>query len=224
MARTTSFTKRTLISKANSNMVIATSIAAFVLVLALIGGKSLLSQASYQSRVISAKKTALAQLESNQAAMDSLRESYTDFANANPNALGGNPEGTGELDGDNVKIVLDSLPSKYDFPALITSVEKLVQSQNLQIIGIGGTDEEIIQKDKQTSTEPIPISMPFQVQVTGAYPSIQGLVGTFERSIRPFQIQTLELSGDETSMVAVIDAQTYFQPTKKFNIKDEVVK
>lgn len=224
MARTTSFTKRTLISKASSRMVIATSVAAFVVVFALVAGKSLVSQLSYQNRVISAKKEALTQLQEDLAALGTLKSSYQQFVTENPNVLAGNLDGTGELDGDNAKIVLDSLPSKYDFPALTTSLEKLITSQGLQITGIAGTDEEVIQQDKQTSTEPAPIAMPFQVQVNGSYTSIQNLVGVFQRSVRPFQIQTMELSGDESSMVVSINAQTFYQPEKSLNIKSEVVK
>lgn len=65
--------------------------------------------------------------------------------------------------------------------------------------------------------------MPFQIQVTGAYTSIQALVDVLQRSIRPFQIQTLELSGDESSMSATITAQTFYQPEKSLEIKQEVV-
>jgi len=61
------------------------------------------------------------------------------------------------------------------------------------------------------------------VQVNGSYASIQALVDVFLKSIRPFQIQTIELSGDEGNMTATIDAQTYYQPEKTLKIKDEVV-
>ena len=70
MARTTAFTKRTLISKANSSMVIATTIAGFVLVFALVAGKSLVSQMAYQNRVLSGKRTALSQLKTDLAARE----------------------------------------------------------------------------------------------------------------------------------------------------------
>ncbi|HSD56394.1 MAG TPA: hypothetical protein VLA92_04555, partial [Candidatus Saccharimonadales bacterium] len=58
------FSKRALISKANSSMVVATSIAAFVFVFCGIASKTLISQASYQNRVIAAKKKALSTLKS----------------------------------------------------------------------------------------------------------------------------------------------------------------
>lgn len=52
MARTTSFTKRSLINKANSTIVISTAVAAFVLVFSLVAGKSLIGQIGYQNKVM----------------------------------------------------------------------------------------------------------------------------------------------------------------------------
>jgi hypothetical protein len=224
MARTTSFTKRSLINKANSTMVIATALAAFVLVFALVAGKSLLSQVGYQNKVIGVKKQALKQLEADLAARDSLAQSYQDFVERTPNILGGDTKGTGDKDGDNAELVLDALPSKYDFPALTTSLEKVITSQNLSITGISGTDQEAAQASMQTSPDPQPIPMPFQLQVGGSYTSIQSLIDVLLHSIRPFQITTLELTGDENSMTAAINAQTFYQPEKSLEIKQEVVK
>jgi len=224
MARTTSFTKRSLISKANSTMVIATTVAAFVVVFTLIAGKSLLSQSAYQGRVIDAKKTALKTLKSDLAARDKLQESYNDFVAQNPNIIGGTPDGTGTQDGDNASIILDALPSRYDFPALTTSLEKLITSQNLKIISISGTDDEVAQGANATSPNPLPVAIPFQVEVNGSYQSVQNLVDVFLRSIRPFQIQTMELTGEPSAMQMRIQAQTYYQPEKNLNITSKVVK
>jgi len=224
MAKTVSFTKRSLISKANSTIVASTAIAAFVVVFTLFAAKSLTSQAAYQNRVISTKKKALTQLKSDLNARNSLVSSYQAFVGTSQNILGGNPTGTGDQDGDNAKIVLDALPSKYDFPALATSLEKIINQQGLSILGITGTDQELTQQSNQTSASPTPIAMPFQIQVSGSYQSIQNLVNAMEHSIRPFQIQTMELAGDQGSMTATISAQTYYQPEKSLQIKSEVVR
>ena len=224
MARTASFTKRTLITKANSTMVIATAAAAFIVVFTLVASKGLIGQASYQNRVISAKKKALVQLKSDLNARDSLVSSYEAFVGTSQNVLGANPDGTGDQDGDNTKIVLDALPSKYDFPALTTSLEKLITGQGLQIVSITGTDQEVTEHSNQTSSSPAPVIMPFQIQVSGPYQSAQNLVSVFERSIRPFQIQSIELSGDQGNMTVNISAQTFYQPEKSLKIKNEVVK
>lgn len=222
MARTTAITKRTLIVKANRNIVVATSLAAFVLIFALVAGRAMVGQIAYQQRVIDAKKEALATAQADLEALDSLEASYRQFVASNPNVLGGNATGEGELDGDNARIVLDALPSKYDFPALTTSLEELIINQNLQIIGISGTDEEADQSD-EASPDPVPIEMPFQVQATGSYGSVQDLIEVLRRSVRPFQIQTLEIAGSESSMTITIDAQTYYQPEKNLKIETEVV-
>lgn len=205
-------------------MVLATSLAAFILIFGLVAGKSLVGQMAYQNRVMSAKKAALKQLQSDLKARDTLAQSYGNFVDQNPNILGGDPAGTADKDGDNAKLVLDALPSKYDFPALTTSLEKIITGQNLRILGISGTDDEANQAENQTSPNPQPVPMPFQVQVSGSYTSVQSLVDVFLRSVRPFQIQTMELSGDETSMTASISAQTFYQPEKSLEIKTEVVK
>jgi hypothetical protein len=223
MARTTAFTKRALIGKANSTMVIATTAAAFIFIFAAVAGKSLVGQMSYQNKVIAAKKTALEQLNTNLQARDSLQDSYNSFVAENPNMLGGNSDGEAEKDGDNATLILDSLPSAYDFPALTTSLEKLITAQNLTILGIVGTDQEATEGANQSSPAPQAVAMPFQIDVTGSYQSVQALTDQFQRSIRPFHILTMELSGDEGAMNAIFGAQTYYQPGKTLNIKEEVV-
>jgi len=150
--------------------------------------------------------------------------SYQAFVGTSQNVLGGNPTGTGNQDGDNARLVLDALPSKYDFPALATTLEKIITSQNLQIQSIGGTDDEVLQQGNQSSDTPQPSAMPFQFEVSGQYSSLQSLVGIFEHSIRPFQVQTMEFSGDESNMTLSMSAQTFYQPEKNLNIKTEVVK
>jgi hypothetical protein len=226
MAKTGSFTKRALISKANSTMVLATGIAAFVFIFSAVASKALFSQAAYQNKVISQKRKALSTLKSDIGAVDTLKASYKSFVETPRNVLGGNPTGTGDQDGDNAKIVLDALPSKYDFPALTASLEKLITSQGLEIQAINGTDQEADQATKQSSPTPAPIEVPFQVRVSGSSESVKNLLDVFERSIRPVQVQKVEIdsAAQGGNVVAIIDAQTFYQPEKSLKIKTEVVK
>lgn len=213
-----------MINKANNSVVIVTSIAAFVLVFSLVATKTLIGQAAYQNRVLGAKHQAVRQLKSDIAATAQLKAAYNAFTSTPQNVLGGNPAGNGPQDGNDAKIVLDALPSSYDFPALATSLEKLVSSQNLQISSIAGTDDQIAQSANQTSANPQPVPMPFQLSVTGNYQSLQGLINVFEASIRPMQIQTLDISGSQTGLTMNLTAQTYYQPATSFNITTKVVK
>jgi hypothetical protein len=205
-------------------MVFSAGLAAFLVVFSLVSSKALISQATYQNRVIDAKQKALATLQSDLNARDALVASYKTFTGTPQNVLGGDPKGAGDKDGDNAKIVLDALPSKYDFPALATSLEKLIVSQGLAITGITGVDDEIIQSQNASSATPTPVAMPFQVRVAGSYEGIRALVDVFERSIRPMVVQKVALSGAEGNMTAAIDAVTYYQPEKNLKIVTEVVK
>jgi Tfp pilus assembly protein PilO len=215
--------KRLLINQANSRIVAVTTAASFIVVFCLVASYTLVGQLAYQNRVLGKKKAALSQLKTDINSVQTLETSYTAFVQTPQNVLGSNTHGQGGMDGDNAKIVLDALPSKYDFPALATSLEKLALSQGVNIESMTGTDDEVAQTDSASST-PAPIAMPFQITVTGNYASIQKVVKAFEQSIRPIQIQTLQLTGSDQKMQMNITAQTYYQPEKTLNIKTEVVK
>ncbi len=216
--------KRSLIDKANTTIVAVTAGACFVVVFSLVASATLFSQFNYQNRIIGAKNKAIKQLKDDKAATDNLKVSYDSFVNSSQNILGGNPTGTGPQDGDNAKIILDALPSKYDFPALTTSLEKILTSQSVEIQTITGTDDALNQSDNQTSSNPTPQTMPFKISVDGNYDSLHNVLLALERSIRPIQITTLDISGDQTKLTLNIDAQTYYQPAKDLNITMQVVK
>lgn len=216
--------KQALIDKANSTVVIVAGAAAFILMFSLVASKTLISQAGYQNRVITAKRQALTQIHADITASATLEASYQRFIDQNVNVIGGSSVGTGPQDGDNKKIILDALPSTYDFPALATSLEKILTDGNLAINNITGTDDEVNQSGNVTSATPQPVAMPFEITVGGDYESIQNLISEFEHSTRPFQIQKIDISGDQGKLTADITAQTFYQPAKSLKITTKVVK
>jgi hypothetical protein len=214
--------KHTLVAKSNSTIVAVTSGACFVVVFCVIASGSLIGQLSYQNRVISADNSALVQLKADLKASSNLENSYNAFINTPTNIIGGNPTGSGPQDGSNAKIILDALPSNYDYPALASSLQNILGSQGVQIQDISGTDEGTSAGD-QSSASPSPQPMPFSITVEGNYTAIQNVINAFEHSIRPFQIQTMELSGDQSSLTLDLTAQTYWQPAKNLNIGTKVI-
>ncbi len=220
MARTTSV-KYLQIDKSNATMITLIAVASFVAVFSIIASKALLSQRNYQARVISAKKQALNQLKANNTAAEQLKNSYQAFVAPSENIIGGNKTGSGDRDGDNARIVLDALPSKYDFPALATSIQKLLSSRNFTINSINGTDDELNQVNNTDSSQPIEI--PFQVSVSGNYQAVQSMIDTLQRSIRPVEVLQLNISGGSTLTVTV-SAKTYYQPEQKVEVRTEVIK
>jgi hypothetical protein len=222
MAATASV-KRALIEKSNSTMVVVTSVACFIVVFSLVATWSLFDQFLYQNRIISADQKAADQLTADISSVHSLESSYNAFINTPTNAIGGNPSGSGPQDGNNAKIILDALPSKYDYPALVTSLENILTGQAVQIQSIAGTDDAAAQAT-QASAAPQPQPMPFQVVVNGNYTAMQNVINAFERSIRPFQVTTLEVAGDQSQLTMTVNAQTYWQPAKSLDIRTQVVR
>lgn len=211
------------IDKAQATIVGVIAGAVFVTIFSLVSSKALWGQRGYQDRVVSQKQDALDTLEKNVSSAKDLQASYQQFIGTTTNMLGGNPAGTGDQDGDNARIVLDALPSKYDFPALASSLEKILSDRKIQGT-LNGTDEELTQSTAAVSGTPVPVDMPFQLSVSGSYTTIQDLISVFERSIRPFKIENINLSGSVNDMQVTLELKTYFQPEKTLNIKKEVVK
>lgn len=198
--------KRLAIDKATKTILGVLVLTAAVAVFALVASRALFIQLSYQNKVITAKKTALKQLKSNINAVNSLVGAYKAF-DENAESIIGTPD-------KNSKIVLDSLPSKYDFPALATSLEKILSGY--EIGSISGNDDEVAQ---QSAAGSILVEIPFQVGVTTNFANIQKLIEDFDRSIRPLHILTLELSGSDDNMNMNLTAKTYYQSEKTLEIK-----
>ena len=224
MAQKRTSTKRLQLSKTQANTVTLIAVAVFVTIFSLVSCRALWQQRSYQAKVIGKKKEALQILKQNNQEVSGLKAAYVDFVSSPTNIIDGNPNGTGEKDGDNARIILDALPSKYDFPALATSLEKLLIERNFRVESIKGIDDEIAQSAKKESGTPKPVPMPYQLTVDGSYTSIQDLLSVFERSIRPFSTDKLVLKGSANNMQMILDGKTYYQPEKTLDIRLETVK
>lgn len=213
--------KRIAINRANLTTVVSVSVATFLLVFALFSGKVMIERQSYQRKVIDKQTVARDTVEANIKTRESLSGKYRDFVETETNVIGGSTIGNGDRDGDNGRIVLDALPSKYDFPALATSIEKLVRENGLTLSSLAGTDEELSQQG--VTGAPAPVEIPFSLTVQSDYSGIRRMVDVFERSIRPIQITALRLSGGNAGMSASIDAHTYYQPETGMRYKKEAV-
>lgn len=216
--------KKLMINKANSQIVIATSIASVIIVFSLVASYMLFGQLAYQNKVLGKKKQAITTLKADIQAVNSLKDAYSTFTTTSPNIIGGSTINVGDKDGDNAKIVLDALPSNYDYPALATSIEKLVTSQGAAIESINGIDDQVAQSGQEGSSTPLPVDMPIDVTVKGSYQSVQNVLNALDKSIRPFQILSVQFTADKDSVTALIKAKTYYQPEKLLQIRQEVVK
>jgi hypothetical protein len=242
--------KHLQIDKANNMMFIVVALASILVVFSLVSAKTLLSQSAYQHRALKAKNLAAEKLKDNVKAADELKKQYDAFERQNPNILGGaggldvaaaianQGEQAGSIkvnnqtinlsgqDGDNAKIILDALPSSYDFPALISSIEKIANQDHLPLQGVGGSDQVTAVSTDTTATsaksQPQPIA--FSVSAQTDFHTIQIMLNDLERSIRPMDVTTLSLSGGGTSVNASMQVNTYYQTPISLKITQKEIK
>lgn len=223
MANLPNVGKKELIDKANRTMVLAIAAAGFLIVFCIFACKALWSQRSYQAEVIGTKEKAVAQLEENQENVKDLAIKYKAFINTPDNIIGGNPSGTGDRDGNNAKIVLDALPSKYDFPAYVTSIEKLLKTKNFSVESIGGSDQEVEELDSDAKDV---VEIPFKLSSQVGSPGRIGeFFSTLELSIRPIKLQKVSISGSDKGDTTIsVDGTSYYLPAKGLTIERKVLK
>lgn len=122
----------------------------------------------------------------------------------------------------NSKQILDSLPSVLDFPALATSVEKLVEDEELVLESFSGKDDA--GTAEKSAVNPEPVELPFSIVVTGRYDDIQKFILSAEQVIRPLVIQSVEMKGSDKAMSATINYITYYQPTTSIETESKSVR
>ena len=214
-------------SKSKTRLVAIVAIATIITVFCLVSAKTLFSQATYNKRVLDARHEALTQLEANVGAADQLMGQYQIFQTGNnTNIIGGKNSTDPSLappNGDNARIVLDALPSKYDFPALISSVAKILDNNGFTNQSVEGKDlSNTINSDPTPKPELATITL--VVTGTGNYKAVGTLVKDFERSIRPFDITKVEVKGSESNMSVSLTMDTYFQPALSLTLSTKEIK
>jgi hypothetical protein len=244
--------KHLQIHKANNMIFIAVGIATVVSVFSLLSAKALFGESNYQRKVLSARHTAVDKLKTNVDEAKKLKQQYDTFESQNPNIIGGKggldlaialskgqdqngtvtvngqPITLSTQDGDNAKIVLDALPSRYDFPALISSIEKIANLDHAPLQSVVGTDESNTgTQDGTTSntsaSQTDSQTLPFSITTQTDYSTAQTLVKDLERSIRPFDIIRFSIHGNGGSMSETIEANTNYQQPISLQIKEKEV-
>jgi hypothetical protein len=117
------------------------------------------------------------------------------------------------------------LPSSYDFPALITSIEKIANQDHIPLQGVGGTDQpSSTAQSSSTVAAAQPQQIPISFSVQTDFQTVKVLLTDLERSIRPVDITTITLSGSGNNMNVSLQSSTYYQNPISLQIKQKVVK
>jgi Tfp pilus assembly protein PilO len=198
--------KRSAIEQAKSVVLIWVVVASVLVSFSLVGINFLWNLRGYNSRVVGAKREAEDTLRQNLANAPQLQQNYQLLEDSEINS----------------QDVLDALPSRYDFPALATSVASLVTRSGLVIESFNGDD--LGESAVQNMASPTPVDMPFQLTVEGSYDDVKKFIENLNRSIRVMKIEKLSLSGTNANMQAELEITSFYQPAVSINSETVEVK
>lgn len=213
--------KHLQIDKSQTTMLVVIAITTAVAVFGIFGIKALVSKGLYQKKALHARREAADKLKSNYSAATTLFTQYKVFAEHEPNLLGGQIKGNASQDGDNARIVLDSLPSKYDAPALASSIEKVLTDQNFKFASLSVQDDPAGNPDTP-ETKPTEKTITFTFIGSTTYAGAVKVLQAFERSIRPFDVTNLQISGTDQALQITVSVNTYYQPAKVLDLSPKM--
>ncbi len=212
--------KHLMIDKSQTNILIIIAAAIALSIFGLFATKALVAKGLYQRRVLNERHVVIEQLKKNFDSSTALFNQYIVFVEQVPNIIGGSREGDSRdsNDGNNSRIVLNALPSTYDAPALATSIEKILDGSNVVINSIQVTDDPISFSD-EPQADPKSKALDLTFEGDTNFKGAERLLKDFERSIRPFDIKKLEITGTDNNLTVVANVTTYYQPAKSLNLE-----
>jgi hypothetical protein len=214
-------------TETESRLLIIVAVATIISVFCLVSAKTLLGQAMYHKRVLDARHEAVKKLNSNVEAANTLVQQYQTFQTGSPtNIIGGKNSTDANLqppDGDNARIVLDALPSNYDFPALISSMAKILSNNGVTAPSVDGSDDSNT-VDTKPKANPEVATITLEIKGTTNYKAARSLIKDLERSIRPFDVTKVDIQGSNSSMTLALTVNTYFQPALSLDLTTKEVK
>ncbi|HEX9594704.1 MAG TPA: type 4a pilus biogenesis protein PilO [Candidatus Saccharimonadales bacterium] len=197
--------KRQAIDQAKSSVMAMVVMASIIISFSVVTINFLWNLRSYNSRVQAEKSQALSTLRQNVDNGQQLKTQFEIFE-----------------DGDiNSQDVLSAMPSKYDYAALITSVDVLAKRSGMFIDSFVGTDES--ETAAQSSVNPEPVEISFSITVKGRYDDLQKFIDNLDRSIRPMKINSISISGSDNNISAELAMTTYYQPQASIDVEEKVV-
>ena len=208
-------TKHAQIKQASTQTFIAVAVASVIVSMSLVSINILWGTSKFNNRVHNAQESARDVLKANLEAVGPLNESFERLE------IGSNliPDQSG--DKKNSEVILDALPSNFDFPELAASINNLAEKSGVVLESFSGID--LGAEAVQTSPNPEAQQIPFNLEVEGSYDSVSKFLRGIENSIRPIKVLTVGLTGTTNKLRATVTAETSYQPAFDLTIQKEAI-
>ncbi|HET7630367.1 MAG TPA: hypothetical protein VFK03_03255 [Candidatus Saccharimonadales bacterium] len=222
----TGLKKRQQIAQANKMIFLWTAAAAVAVSFCAVALQFLIREGLFNQKIISAKSHTNQTLEQNLKTADDLKANVqallanSDLAAVNTHA-----------DNNSLQVVLDALPTEGDATSFATSLQNIILVQShasvtalstkSQFSGDGGTDSSDSGTSSSINTDAL--ALPFTAQIGGNYQQIEGTLDDISRTIRPINITTLEIKGQDANLDVVLSGDTYYLPAATVKLGSEEI-
>lgn len=214
----TAVRKRQQIQTANKTMFLWIAGAAVALAMAVVGGQLLVRESLFNGKIISEKGKTLETLDDNIAAVEGLKTEV--------NKLTANSDLSRLKTADNdtaLQVIIDALPTADDRTALGASLQQVILARSGVTIDSISVTESGVQEEVITGDASTPSEITFSFTIIGDYDRIRSALRDIERSIRPINIENIEVQGTAQSLQATISAKTYYLPPKTVQLGSKEV-
>jgi hypothetical protein len=223
-----SLRKRQQISRANRMMFLWIAGVSVVVGVSIVLAVFLAQRILFGEKVISEKNKTVSVLQKNLDNVSALRDNIR-VLNTN-DALASTKLNNSDTP---VQSVLDALPADANPTALASSL------QTKLLTGVPGLTIETINVDSADTTTPAPINaLPtvssltsnqigfnFSVSTSStSYDALRQVLEKIEKSIRPFNIQSVDIEGQGTKVVLSAIGMSYYEPAQTIQLTQKVVK
>ena len=218
--------KRQQIANSNKTMFIWVAGASVLVAFALVISIFLIKQIMFTEKVLIKKGETVSNLNKNKEAAGELDKAINKLrANRNLSA-----SRSGASD-NNLDVIIDAMPYAADPVGLGSSLQSVlltgtsIESLSVDTPSTGGTDTST--SVDTTSLQLVGDAQPitFSFKATGTSDQLKALFSRLNRSIRPIQIMSVQIeSASDGKLTATVQAATFYQPQKKLDLKETVVK
>lgn len=217
--------KREQIRSNNKQLFLWVAGGSIVVSFSLVISVFLVKQLIFNEKVLTEKGISSKNLATNIVNAKQLDENVNELrSNPSLKSARSNPEE------NNLDVIIDALPYDGNTVDLGASLQDVIVSGvSVDSLGVLGSDSVDAALDDGTSvvTEAIGSSQPskFSFGISGTPDEIKGFIDRLNRSIRPIKITQMQLQpAGEGKITVTATAETYYQPSTVFELKEKVVK
>lgn len=220
--------KRSQIAKANRTMFLWIAIASALVGAALVMSIYLVQKLVYTEKVLGEKQNTVSILDKNNGLVGELQNQIRVLdTNTALSSVKANPSDQA------IQVILDALPSGANSDAFGSSL------QNKLLVGINGLSIESLQVDpvvgvetqnaasdsvSATTGQTTGNEITFQFTVRGDQTALRQVLNNLERSIRPIVVTSVRIETQANGTEMTVTGKTFYEPAKKIELKDKVVK